>query len=790
MRIGVYLCECGGNIGNVVDLEEVKKSAGVRENVEIVKIHSNMCSGAGQKLITDDIENLKLDKIVVAACSPQFHEKTFRKAMDKAGLNPYLLEIANFREHCSWPLKKYPEIATEKAKTLANIAIEKDRLNQPLAKKMLAMENRVLVIGGGIAGIQTSLDLAAAGKDVILIEKEASIGGKMALLSKTFPTEDCAACILSPKMADVAANDNIKLMVNTEIKNVSGHRLHFDIETETKPRYIKPDIDMDSCLACVKCEEICPSSVPDPWELGIIERKAIYIPATLAIPFRYQIDPDNCLHFTDKCSKCADICPQKVIDFTQKPEVSKFTVDNIVVATGFDQMDPNIKPVFGYNKFKNVISGLEMERVVDHLSENPPPFEVGRKVAFIQCVGSRDEQVGNEYCSRVCCMYATKLASLLKQERPDTDIYIFYTDIRAYGKGFEEYYKRAQGMGVKYIRGKVAEIRKDTPDGSLILRAEDTLTRQIIEAEFDLVVLSTGLKPNKSTDSVIDFLKLSKSSDGFIKEAHIKYKPVDTLIEGVFVTGTAQGPKDIPDTVVQASAAAARVIGTLAPGEFEIDPVLAFVHTDICDGCGKCVEPCPKNAIKINESGNAEIDAALCLGCGGCLTFCPLEALDLHGYTNDQLMASTLAALENKQDECRVILFADDAAAYRLADAVGVRKMTYAHEIYVIRVPSGSRITEKLMLAAFAAGADAIMLGDNPGKSSGFPWSKSMSAETMAKVNEKLIKAGIKGQRLSYHELDSGMLDEFVSLADEKVAFIKGLPGITKNETAGLKELF
>jgi len=789
MKIGVYLCQCGGNISKVIDLEETKKYVD-NKDVEIVQIHSNMCSGAGQKLITNDIEKLGLDKIVVAACSPHFHEKTFRAAMDKAGLNPYVLEIANLREHVSWPLKKYPEIATEKSKDIVNIAIEKVAKNYALEKKSFKMENKVLVIGGGIAGIQASLDLAEAGKQVTLIEKEASIGGKMALLTKTFPTEDCAACILSPKMADVAAHPNIRLLTNTVVTKTSGHRLHFEIEAETKPAYIKPNVDMDECLACEKCQEVCPVSVPNEWEMSISNRKAIYIPAPLAIPYKYLIDDQNCLNFRDNsCNKCEEICPQKVIDFSQKPEKIHFAVDNVVVTTGYDTIDPNLKPMFGYDKYKNVVTGLEMERIIDHLNEKPPPRDIGNKVAFIQCVGSRDEQIGNEYCSRVCCMYATKLASLLKQDRPESDIYIFYTDIRAYGKGFEEYYKRAQEMGIKYIRGKVAEVNQNPDNNNLVLRAEDTLSRQIIESEFDLIVLSNGLQPNKSSDFIIDTFKLAKSSDGFIKEAHPKYKPVDTLIEGVFIAGTAQGPKDIPDTVVQAGAAAARVIGTLAKGEFDIDPILAFVNKDICDGCEKCLNSCPKDAIKMN-AGKAEIIEALCLGGGSCLGSCPIEAIDLHGYTNSQMYATVKAALENKKkDELRIILFADNASTYRLADAVGIRKMAYAHEIYIVRVPSGSRITPALLLQTFVEGADAVLIGDNIAKGSAFPWSRDISLKNIKSVTQKLNKAGFTGDRLRHYEFNSGMLKDFVEMANSVSEDVKKLTKITDKEVSRLKEM-
>jgi len=444
-KIGVYLCQCGGNISNTIDLQKITDHLKKNNGDElIIKEFSHMCSGAGQKLITDDIKDQKLDRVVIASCSPHFHEKTFKAAMTKGGLNPYVMEIANFREHCSWAHKSQPEIATEKAKDILDASIAKARMDFPLEEKIMPLGDKVLVIGGGVAGIQVSLDLADAGQKVTLVEKLPTIGGKMAVLTKTFPTEDCSACIISPKMAEAQAHKNINLITNAEIENIQGHRLHFEAKIRNKARYIIENLDMDQCLICTKCVQECPVTTNNYWEQGVIDRKAIYFPAVLAIPFKYIIDPDTCLHFKDgSCNICEEVCPQNAIVFDQKDEVVDVAVDTIVVATGFDIFDATEKPVFGYGKFKNVVTALEMERIVDHISEKPaPPRKIGNRIAFVQCVGSRDEQVGREYCSRVCCMYSIKLASLLKQAKPEKDIYIFYTDIRAFGKGYEEYYKR------------------------------------------------------------------------------------------------------------------------------------------------------------------------------------------------------------------------------------------------------------------------------------------------------------------------------------------------------------
>ena len=786
-KIGVFLCQCGGNISKTIDLPEVQEFVEGKNDVSVVQIHSNMCSGAGQKLIIEEAKEKGLNRIVIASCSPHFHEKTFRATMEKAGLNQFLLELVNLREHCSWPYKDQPEAATEKAKDLVLAGLNKARENYSLEQKKIKMGKRVLVIGGGIAGIQASLDLADTGNDVYLVEKEPTIGGKMAILTKTFPTEDCSACIISPKMAAAQDHPNINLMTNAEIVNTVGHRLHFEITVEKKPRYIKPEIDMDQCLICEQCVQQCPVSAPNMWEQGIMQRKAIYIPAALAIPFRYLIDDKVCLHFKDgSCNKCEEICPQKVIDFSQKPEKVQFTVDNIIVATGYDTIDPAEKPMFGYGKLKNVVTGLEMERIVDHITEKPPPRPVGKRVAFIQCVGSRDEQIGREYCSRVCCMYAVKLASLLKQAKPDTDIYIFYTDLRAYGKGFEEYYKRSQELGIKFIRGKVAELNSVQDSEKVLLSAEDTLSRQVIESEFDLVVLSNGLKPNDSTEKIVNFLKLTKSSDGFLQEAHPKFKPVDTNIEGVFICGTAQGPKDIPDTVAQASAAAARVMVTLAQKEYDVDPQLAFINTDICDGCGKCVPACPKDAI-IMKGDKAKVVEALCVGCGACLPVCPVEAIDFHNSSNLQMYSSIDGILEGKKPgDTRLLVFADNTCTYRLADALGIRKMKYDIDTRIMRVPSSSRITPNLILHAFKKGADLVILGDCPSASSLFPWSKDVAEQSIAHAKVRLAEAGIADERIFFSEFTTGDLQKFIALITDLSAKIKAAEPITDQQRSEL----
>jgi len=780
-RIGVYVCHCGGNISEVVDVKKVAEEASKIGDVVLSKDYPHMCSELGQQMVINDAKKNNLDKVVIAACSPQFQGPTFMKTLEKAGLSPYVLEMANIREQAAWPHFNEHEKATEKSIELTKMAIEKARRDEPLQKGEIEIGNRVLVIGGGIAGIQASLDLADAGFKVTLVEKEPSIGGKMAQLSRTFPTEDCATCILSPKMAAVGDHPNIDLKTYSEIESINGFLGNFKVKIKRKPRYVYED----KCVACGLCEEKCPVKIEDKFNEGLSQTKAIHIQFDYAVPFKYYIEESPCLRLQyggNACGLCQKVCPQDAIDFDMKPKYEDITVDTIIVATGFDIFDAREKPEYGFGKLKNVINGLQMERIIVKAAEGVELKQLGKKVAFIQCIGSRDKQIGRPYCSRICCMYAIKQASLVKKMDPSRDVYIFYIDIRAFGKSYEEYYNRAQELGVKFIRGKVAELMENPDNGKVIVKAEDTLNRQMIQGEFDTVSLSVGVGPNAATDKIVNMLKLAKSSDNFIQEAHPKFRPVDTLVPGVFLAGTAQGPKDIPDTVAQASGAAARAIALMNQGKYFFDPMYAFVNSEKCDGCELCISSCPYGAIKM-ENGKAVINAAVCKGCGVCIGHCPQDAIDMNLYSNEQLIAEVKTALESKKEgEHRIIIFADDMTSYRLIDSVGTAKMAYSSDSRIIRVPSGGRVTADLIVKSFYYGADAVIVADAEEKSSPYSTSKTEMFRNIEIAKKILTDAGIETDRLLGMNFVTVMLVAFVKTVNKYDEMLNQLGTISKEK--------
>lgn len=653
-RIGVFVCHCGSNIAATVDVKKVVEMALQESDVFHAEDYPYMCSEAGQSRIAAAIREKGLTGIVVCSCSPRMHETTFRKAAEKAGINPYLVEIANIREHCSW-IHKDMEEATRKAVILMRAAVAKVQLDAPLSAGESRVIKRALVIGGGIAGIQTALDIADAGYKVDIVEKSPSIGGRMSQLDKTFPTLDCSACILTPKMVEAAAHENITIHTYSEVEKVSGFVGNFTVDIRKKARYV----DLNKCTGCGVCQEKCPSKKTlNEFNRGLNTRTAIYTPFAQAIPNVPVIDTASCIKMkTGKCGICEKFCQAGAIDYTQTDEIVTEQYGAIVVATGFDTIKLDKYGEYAYNESKDVITSLELERIMnaagptkghlERLSDGKAPKEI----VFIQCVGSRcADSRGKPYCSKICCMYTAKHAMLIRDKYPDTNVTVFYIDVRTPGKNFDEFYRRAvEDYGVNYIKGQVGKVAPQN-DGSLLVQGVDLLENKQILKKADMVVLATAIEPNPDVRKIATMLTASIDTNNFLTEAHPKLRPVESPTAGVFLSGVCQGPKDIPETVAQAGAAAVKVIGLLAKDKLKTNPCTAKPDELRCNGCSQCANVCPYGAIsyenrQVNDHGIREerrvavVNSALCQGCGACTVTCPSGAMDLQGFSNRQIIA-------------------------------------------------------------------------------------------------------------------------------------------------------
>ena len=667
LKVGVFICECGGNISDTVDIQKVKDSL----NVEVVEQFVNLCSLNGRKIIRDAIFEHHLDRVVIAACSPISHEKTFQDYVQP--LNPYLMDMANIREQCSW-VHKDNDKATKKAITLINASIEKVKKSDAVNPIYCQTPSEVAVIGGGIAGMNAALSLAKQGTKVTIIEQSPSIGGHMAKIGKVFSpvkiAEECGMCLLNPILNEVVWNENIEIITNAKVVEAERRAGTYNLIVEKSPRYV----DTEKCIACGNCAEVCEVEVPDDWNDGLSNRKAIYRPFGQSYPEAY------------------------------------------VVATGHKLFDPDLRPEYGYSRYDDVITQSELGRITGVNGPTKGKLvksngEVPKRVVMIQCVGSRDEKPdGHLYCSKVCCSVALKNANIIKHKHPETDVVICYTDMRTPSM-YEKYYKHTQANGVRFIRGRPGEVVKR--NGNFIVRVEDTLKREFSEIEADMVVLSTAMEPSEGTKEIAKILNVGTTEDEFIKEAHPKIKPVTTDIQGTFVCGTAQDPKDITESIMQATAAASKV-SEYNYGGIEIEPFIAEIDEEKCIVCGECVERCKFKSMSIQDD-KIYIDPMSCTGCGKCLVGCKQFAITVNGNIDEKIKATIDGVLAKKAPGERMILVFLDNIGYTAADNIGVNRLSYPESIHIIKVLSVNRVRPRHIKHALENGADGIFIGEFPG---------------------------------------------------------------------------
>ena len=756
-NIGVFLCKCGKNIAGTIDIDELAKDIEKLPEVKLVHVNTYTCSDPGQAEIEAAIKEQGIEKIVVAACSPRLHGPTWKTLLRRVGVNPSLVEVANIREQCSWVHLSEKEEATKKAKELIEMAIAKAELLQAIDDIVVPVKQRVLIIGGGVAGIQAALDLAD-NYEVVLVEKSPTIGGKMALIDKTFPTMDCSICILGPKMADVGNHENITLISNAEVTKISGYVGNFEVEVTKQPRYVKEEV----CTACGECVEICPENVIDEYSGNLGWRKAIYIPYPQAVPASYIIDEKTCLGLSPlACGKCIKECDKEAIIYEDSEKIYNYKIGAIIIAVGFELFDASKITEYGWGQYPNVITTFEFERLINAAGPTngelirPSDLKKPKKIAFINCVGSRDVRF-NPYCSNFCCMESIKNSLLIKEHWPEVEVVIFYIDIRAFGKGFEELYLRSRKESVLYIRAHPGQIREDPNTKNLILSVENINVGNILTEEFDLVVLSIGAEGSSET---IPF-PVAKDPKGFYIEAHPKLRPVDTPNDGIFIAGGAESPKDIRETVTQASAAAGRCSRLISKGEFHVEPLYAFVDVENCNSCGICVSRCPYNAVSVDREKKtpAHIIPILCKGCGTCAADCPTDAITMTNFTDAMILRQIDIALRENAAE-KVLIFACNWCSYAGADLSGTSRIQYEPNTRIVRTMCSGRVDIDFIKHCFERGAGAVILSGCHPQDCHY-----ISGNDFAVKREKRIRSWMKKNKIESERFSI----EFISAAEGK----------------------
>ncbi len=763
LKIGLFICHCGFNIAGTIDVKAVREH--FEKVPDVVALDDRyLCSDLGLKHLADYLKEKAVERVVIAACSPRLHGDLFRRAIAKAGINRFLVEFSNIREQNSWVHHDYPQQATEKAIDQIHMSIEKVKLAECLEMVKVPVEKATLVIGGGIAGIKAALGIADAGFQVYLVEKEPTIGGLMALFDKTFPTLDCSICILGPLMAEVKEHPKIKLYTYSEVTKVEGYVGNFSVDVKHYPRYV----DEGKCAGCF---DICAGACPITSKNRFYPRKAIDVLHPQSVPLIPTVDPTLCIG----CKACEVACEREAIKLNQVESLESIKVGTIIVAIGAQLFDATKLGMYGYGIFENVITTMELERLLN--ADGPTKGQVVRpsdgkpvtKVAFVLCVGSRNEKINREWCSRTCCMASIKEAVLLKDRVPGVEVYINYTDIRSFGKGCEEFFNRARSdKRIRFYRSQISKVMKKDNADMLLIRGEDTLRSKLFETEVDLVVLAVGFEPSPDFQNLANILNISLGPDGFFLEAHLKIRPSEASIKGIYLAGCAQGPKDIPDSIAQAESAAMKAVDLMQAGEIEIEPNKARVDEAKCIHCRLCQEICSFHAIQAKKD-KTTINLPMCVGCGACAAMCPAEAIEVPGFSKHQTLVQIDEALKDKKIEPLIIAFLCNWCSYAGADLAGTSKYQYPPNIRVIHVMCSAMVNPEYVIAALAKGADGVLIAGCHPQDCHYTTGFNKTATRYQVLRNIMEEIGFRPWQLRVESISAGEGKEFAKLVSEFV---------------------
>lgn len=787
LRIGVFLCCCGGNISDIVDVEAVARAAALLPGVEVSATHMFCCSDPGQAVIEQQIREQRLNRVIVAACSPSLHELTFRRAVARAGLNPFLFEHINIREHVSWVVED-KEQATRKTIRLVRAAVARAEHLTPLTKRRIPIHPSVLVIGGGVAGLTAARDLASRGIQVTVIESSPFLGGRLAQLYRIYPTGQKARDVLEPLIRQVAADPRITAYTNAQLESSTGVIGDFRTTIRLTPRGVSAD-----CPDPQAAIDACPEECVDQFNLGLSKRKAIYRTYDGCYPALPAIDWRNCT----KCGACFDASAGRGIQLDDQPEFVEVQSGAIILAVGLNTYPPR-HGEYGYGKHPEVITLAQMNRLLDPTGPTQGRLMVNgrqvRSVGFLHCVGSlqhkgihkpmSDGRV-NEYCSRVCCTTTMHTAAQVRERFPEIQVYDFHEHIRTYGRRHEGYYDQVCQQGVSFIRFdplRPPVVGEDSAgEAPLSVRTVDRLTfGEEIEVPVDLLVLATGLVARDMT-RLIDLYRCSVGPDRFLMEVHPKLRPVELASSGLFLAGSVQGPMDIGESTAAAAAAAAKASGLISAGQIEMDPFVAEVRQDRCSGCRICLNACPFTAIERDEeAARALVNPALCLGCGTCVATCPCNAIQQHGFNDRQVMAEVAALLADPPErgaawQPRIVAFLCYWCSYTGADNAGTARMKYPPNADIVKVMCSGRVDPEMITSAFALGADGVMvLGCHIGDCH-YTSGNHKTMVRMPIVRRLLADLGIEPERFRHEWVSAAEGEKFSQLVRQMTAEVHAL---------------